>query len=325
MSRFGRLDFWNERYSTDKRAFEFYQSFDTIGQIIKELIPQDARVLYVGCGTSLLPDDMIEAGYESIDCIDWSQPCIEMMQRRHAQTSGISFQVMDATDMTTIDSESYDAVIEKGTLDCLICGQLDKSRAMKFLSEVHRILKMNGTFISVSFREPEIHSHFYQIEEFTWTLSVSTLPRPALSGPPQIAQEQESSDPSQANPATSSLTSSSLDPTPTTSETSTLSSSEGVSQPEKDQQSISAPWVAAESAIKNRQSHFLYSCRKPPPVVVAEDNGGEESSENGGEQDLSASHDNALSSSNDSLSADYKNEEGEATDRLSSSTSELSS
>ena len=74
MSRFGSIDYWfgistfsysyifekifilynyflrNDSKSID--VHEFYQTFDTLHPIIKDIIPPEARILYVGCGTS---------------------------------------------------------------------------------------------------------------------------------------------------------------------------------------------------------------------------------------------------------------------------------
>lgn len=79
MSNFGKLSYWFEkkrkrlklkvpnkhqinillflredRYSKNPNIFEFYNSFDNLSTIIKENIPLESKILYVGSGTSCL-------------------------------------------------------------------------------------------------------------------------------------------------------------------------------------------------------------------------------------------------------------------------------
>ena len=68
---------------------------------------------------------MYEAGYHEILNIDISESVIEQMKSisiEKGQTE-MRWEVMDATDMNTIKDQSYDCVIDKGTLDALISGK----------------------------------------------------------------------------------------------------------------------------------------------------------------------------------------------------------
>jgi hypothetical protein len=54
---------------------------------------------------------------------------------------------MDARNLSEIENEAYDAIIDKGTMDCLICGHYQKAQTLQFLSEVHR----HGLFFAILF------------------------------------------------------------------------------------------------------------------------------------------------------------------------------
>jgi ubiquinone/menaquinone biosynthesis C-methylase UbiE len=55
---------------------------------------------------------------------------------------------MDCTDLEFVN-ESFDVVIDKGTLDALACGK-DFLMPCKMLTEVNRVLKVQGKFILVT-------------------------------------------------------------------------------------------------------------------------------------------------------------------------------
>ncbi|KAL1804935.1 hypothetical protein ACET3Z_028003 [Daucus carota] len=54
---------------------------------------------------------------------------------------------MDVRNMSVFQSDSFAAVIDKGTLDSLLCGHNSRENAAKMLREVARVLKANGVYI----------------------------------------------------------------------------------------------------------------------------------------------------------------------------------
>ena len=67
--------------------------------------------------------------------------------------------------MSQIQDESYDAVIDKALLDCLIAERLDRSGPIKMIQEIHRILKMGGIFITISSGTPETRRPLLEMED----------------------------------------------------------------------------------------------------------------------------------------------------------------
>ena len=61
---------------------------------------------------------------------------------------------MDARSMEFKDG-TFDCVINKATMDAILCGENSLSNVASFLSEIHRVLKPNGVFITVSYGTPE--------------------------------------------------------------------------------------------------------------------------------------------------------------------------
>ena len=62
---------------------------------------------------------MYADGFTNITNIDYSLAVIETMRQQCRKLSHMDWQVMDITDMQ-FDNESFDVVIEKGTLDAML-------------------------------------------------------------------------------------------------------------------------------------------------------------------------------------------------------------
>ncbi|EGR29777.1 protein kinase domain protein [Ichthyophthirius multifiliis] len=49
--------------------------------------------------------------------------------------------------------EQFDCVIDKGTLDSVLCGDYSKQNSFKMLSEITRVLNNDGVYICVTYGE----------------------------------------------------------------------------------------------------------------------------------------------------------------------------
>lgn len=75
--------------------------------------------------------------------------------------------IMDVHHMTYPDA-SFDAVVDKGTLDAIICGDESTCKPDQVLSEVNRVLKKGGVYICVSFGMPEYRMDYFQAPTLKW-------------------------------------------------------------------------------------------------------------------------------------------------------------
>lgn len=114
----------------------------------------------VGCGNSTLSADMVEDGY-IVTNIDISEVVINFMRDKHPN---MEWYQMDATEMT-FDDNTFDIVIDKGTIDALACDasadeddasadasdEDDDPRLMdKLVGECCRVCKVGGLISLVS-------------------------------------------------------------------------------------------------------------------------------------------------------------------------------
>lgn len=90
------------------------------------------------------------------------------------------------------DAASFDAVVDKGTLDSLLCGENSTANSGRYVAEVARVLKPGGVFIVVSFGTPENRMSYLE-GEYGWTTSVHSIPKPSIDAE---GMPQTNSDPS---------------------------------------------------------------------------------------------------------------------------------
>lgn len=71
--------------------------------------------------------------------------------------------------------ESFDAVIDKGTMDSILCGEGSTHNIGRMCEEVSRVLKPSGVFIIVSYGLPENRLGYLEKEDYSWTVKVHTV------------------------------------------------------------------------------------------------------------------------------------------------------
>merc|ERR1711998_421234 len=136
-----------------------------IQELIQKYIKKDDSILMSGCGNSRLSEDMYEDGYQSIANIDISRVVIEQM-------NVCSLEFPD---------EAFEAVIAKGLMDAILCGEGSTANVAKMCMEVSRVLKPNGVFFIVSYGVPDNRLQYLENEDYSWTVTVHTVPKPTVS------------------------------------------------------------------------------------------------------------------------------------------------
>lgn len=104
---------------------------------------------------------MYEDGYENIVNIDISNTVVRYMEDKvKSRCPNMSYKQMDVLDMSEINSGDFHVVLDKGTLDSILCGDNSVSNAEKMLSEVYRVLNANGVYICITYGSEEHRKHF---------------------------------------------------------------------------------------------------------------------------------------------------------------------
>ena len=93
------------------------------------------------------------------------------MQERNVKRVGMTYEVMDCTDMAAIADGSYDVAIDKSTIDALLCGDNAYLMVAKMTKEIQRVLKdETGLYIAISYGKPESRSMHFEREHLSFTL-----------------------------------------------------------------------------------------------------------------------------------------------------------
>jgi len=194
-AQYGKVSFWDDRYLVENEPFEWYHGYDYYRDSIVDAIAFDQRIMVAGCGTSNMPEDLVNEGYTTVIAQDISRVAIEQQKIRNKHLSdNLKCVTGNMTDMDMKD-ESIDAVIDKALLDSLYCSSMSEAVIAQYVNEVIRLLSPSGVFIVVSYMPPE--ECLPMLEQFDidepyytpWLIEVQ-----AMLKPPQFENEKMDAD-----------------------------------------------------------------------------------------------------------------------------------
>lgn len=85
--------------------------------------------------------------------MDISAVVIEQMRRMHG-SPGQSWEVADCRSMPQYADCSFGTVLDKGTLDAVLCSSHGQADSIDYVNEVHRLLMPGGVFLLISLGQP---------------------------------------------------------------------------------------------------------------------------------------------------------------------------
>eukprot|EP01111_Echinosteliopsis_oligospora_P010567 TRINITY_DN3323_c0_g1_i1.p1 TRINITY_DN3323_c0_g1~~TRINITY_DN3323_c0_g1_i1.p1 ORF type:complete len:217 (-),score=58.68 TRINITY_DN3323_c0_g1_i1:18-668(-) len=181
-SAYKTREYWDQRYELDKGLYDWFKNYTELKKILDRYIKPEHDILNVGCGNSELSGKMHEEGFHQIYNIDFSPVLIDDMIKKHSSCSDMKWLVMDAMQMDFQDKK-FDIVIEKGTIDALMCDQTSAwevsddvaTSVGRMCSEISRVLKPNGVFISITFAQPHFRKKLIDKQQYNWDLSTETI------------------------------------------------------------------------------------------------------------------------------------------------------
>ena len=98
---------------------------------------------------------MYEDGYQHITNIDISFTVIKQMQEMYKEKCpNLAFKHMDVRSLQ-YEEGTFDAVIDKGTFDSILCGDGSGPNADQMLQEIYKVLSPTGVYIAISYGLPE--------------------------------------------------------------------------------------------------------------------------------------------------------------------------
>ena len=127
-SDYKTVEYWEARYvsSNSSSHHDWFRSYRDSHQLREALergigpVSSSPRILVVGCGNSLLSQDLYEAGYSHIESVDFSPQCISLMREQNKARPTMRWSCMDVRHMDQLSASSFDVVVDKGTMDALM-------------------------------------------------------------------------------------------------------------------------------------------------------------------------------------------------------------
>ncbi|GMJ12327.1 hypothetical protein like AT3G17365 [Hibiscus trionum] len=172
---YGEPWYWDNRYAHEPAPFDWYQKYSALAPLIRFYVPHHhQRVLVVGCGNSVFSEDMVNDWYEDVVNVDISTVVIEAMQAKYSNRQQLKYIKLDVRDMSPFQSGSFDAVIDKGTLDSILCGNNSRQNAAQMLDEVSRVLKDKGVYILITYGSPVYRLGLLK-ESCAWSIKLHVI------------------------------------------------------------------------------------------------------------------------------------------------------
>lgn len=103
------------------------------------------------------------------------------MAKAHAQIRGIEWKWADIRNMDMIQDQSIDVAVDKGTLDAMVYGSgwnppdEVKNNTRSYMNELHRVLKDDGLFLYITFRQPRFIQPLLNPDGTLWHLEMQEL------------------------------------------------------------------------------------------------------------------------------------------------------
>lgn len=176
---YGNMAYWEERYKARLQdspeqfgTLEWYKPYSSLKPIFRKWLLKGEHTLVLGSGESKLGGDMAEEGYSSVVNCDCSETVVAGMARQWSKTRHLEWTVQNACALSFLQG-TFAAVVDKATLDSILCGDPSFEKARSALQEVRRVLSPRGVFISVSVGEPR--DRLLHLEQFDWDVELHTV------------------------------------------------------------------------------------------------------------------------------------------------------
>jgi len=135
----------------------------------------------IGCGNSRLSAQLYEAGFQNIVYIDISEIVINQMKARFKEMPKMQWLRMDAAKLELPDS-SFDLVIDKGTMDSILCGANSFHNVHQMNKNVSRVLKRGAHYVVISYGQPDTRIDHFRRKRLSWTVEHKTIDKPVFHG-----------------------------------------------------------------------------------------------------------------------------------------------
>ena len=191
MAQYGKPEYWEDRYQRDPEAFDWYQRYSGIKDIVTQYISPTFQILNIGCGNSRMSEEMYDEGYEHITNIDISFTVIKSMSEEYKEKCpNMIYKQMDVRSLQ-FEQGTIDCVIDKGTFDSILCGDGSGPNSEQTLNEIYRVLSPTGVYICISYGVPDQRENYFRNNAFDWELHTHKVAKPTISTSAIVSSEDK--------------------------------------------------------------------------------------------------------------------------------------
>ena len=175
MPNYGSAKYWEKRYKEQKgKTFDWLEDYEGLKELFDKFLKKKDKILMLGCGNSELSEKMYNDGYKNIENIDISKEVIKQMKERNIDKPLMTWKLMDCLNMK-YDDKSFDAIVDKSTIDAILCGDYSFYNTAKMMNEVQRVLKDKGVYFAVSYGKPESRIFHFKRKHLDFNLDCFIL------------------------------------------------------------------------------------------------------------------------------------------------------
>eukprot|EP00164_Ancoracysta_twista_P016419 GFYU01027529.1.p1 GENE.GFYU01027529.1~~GFYU01027529.1.p1 ORF type:complete len:312 (+),score=69.06 GFYU01027529.1:92-1027(+) len=167
MTEYGKEEYWDAKYRAKDTCFDWYLTYTGLKEQLLPYLEENSRILNVGSGNSRLSANIYDDGFQHITNVDISEVVTVQMKRRNEARENMKWYTMDAKKLD-FPSESFDLIVDKGTLDSLLCGDRSFQHVNLMTKEVYRVLRPGGHYVCISFGTPDTRMEHF--EQYQWAI-----------------------------------------------------------------------------------------------------------------------------------------------------------
>ena len=163
--------YWEQRYvdRANEARFEWLASWDNSADMREALLDVcrgQSRACHVGCGNSDMGVQIVRScqGLHMVN-VDVSATVVERMRERFPKEIWVARDLLNFAPDEELVAGSFDVVLDKGTLDALLCGGSSNEKrdvTSRLLEGCARLLRPAGTCVIVSLGAPEVRRRQFQ-------------------------------------------------------------------------------------------------------------------------------------------------------------------
>ena len=184
----GGVEYWDTRHvedAEDRRKFDWLFEYAELRPLLLRYVNTTASVLQLGCGNSRLALEWCRDGHcGTLQNVDFSPSVVAQMQAEippESRYANLSYTVADARVLLDFPSDSFDAVLDKATFDCMSCNARSApddstSDLESMLLSAFRVLRPRGVYILVTCGDPASRLPWLEDEPgLDWDVSASYM------------------------------------------------------------------------------------------------------------------------------------------------------